>query len=130
MIIKKVNVNDEYSKLKLVVVSSAAYYEPSNLAINNETIRHYAEDGDVPTKEAILEEQKNFWDELAKQGIELLVAEQVDGAKGQMFTRDLAFVIGDRFFISSMKKENRRLAIKGWTNIINQIDSDKIIKIQ
>lgn len=46
-----------------------------------------------------------------------------------MFTRDLAFVIGDKFFISSMKKENRRLAINGWNNIISQIDKDKIIKV-
>ena len=125
----RVNVNDEYSRLKSVVVSSAAYFNPSNLAINNETIRHYAENDGVPTKEAILEEQKHFWDVLKNLGIELLVAEQVEGVKGQMFTRDLAFVIGDKFFISSMKKENRRLAINGWNNIIKQIDKDKIIKV-
>ncbi len=125
----KVNINDEYSKLKTVVVSSAAYFNPSNLAINNETIKYYAENGGVPTKEAILEEQKLFWDELQKKDINLLVAEQVKGAKGQMFTRDLAFVIGDKFFISSMKKENRRLAINGWNDIINQIDQNKIIKV-
>ena len=125
----RTNVNDEYSRLKSVVVSSAAYFDPSNLAINNETIRHYAENGGVPTKEAILEEQKCYWDVLKNLGIELLVAEQVEGAKGQMFTRDLAFVIGNNFFISSMKKENRRLAINGWNNIINQIDKDNIIKV-
>lgn len=56
----KVNINDEYSKLKSVVVSSASYFDSSNLAINNETIRYYAEKGSVPTKEAILEEQNNF----------------------------------------------------------------------
>lgn len=56
----KVNINDEYGKLKSVVVSSAVYFDPANLAINNETIRHYAEHGEVPTKEAILEEQNIF----------------------------------------------------------------------
>ena len=56
---------------------------------------------------------------LKKIGIELLIADQVEGVRGQMFTRDLAFVIEDKFFISSMKKENRRLAINGWNNIIN-----------
>ncbi|MCI9434354.1 MAG: hypothetical protein HFI86_03630 [Bacilli bacterium] len=125
----KINVNDDYSKLKTVVVSSADYFDSSNLAINNETIKYYALNGGVPTKEAILEEQKCFWDELKKHGINLLIAEQVDGAKGQMFTRDLAFVIGDKFFISNMKKENRRLAINGWHKIIDQIDSNKIIKV-
>lgn len=100
----RINVNDEYSKLKSVVVSSADYFDPSNLAINNETIRYYAKNGGVPTKEAILEEQRYFWNVLKKLGVKLLIADQVDGAKGQMFTRDLAFVIGDKFFISSMKK--------------------------
>lgn len=125
----KVNINDEYSKLKSVVVSSASYFDSSNLAINNETIRYYAEKGSVPTKEAILEEQKQFWNVLKNLGIELLVAEQVKEAKGQMFTRDLAFVIGDKFFVSSMRKENRRLAINGWNYIIDQIETDKIIKV-
>ena len=125
----KVNINDEYSKLKSVVVSSASYFDSSNLAINNETIRYYAEKGSVPTKEAILEEQKQFWNVLKNLGIELLVAEQVKEAKGQMFTRDLAFVIGDKFFVSSMRKENRRLAINGWNHIIDQIETDKIVKV-
>lgn len=125
----KVNINDEYSKLKSVVVSSAAYYDPTSLAINNETIKYYAENGGVPTKEAILEEQSEFWKTLKSAGINVIEAEQVDGAKGQMFTRDLAFVIGDKFFISNMKKENRKLAINGWNNIINKIDQNKIIKV-
>lgn len=125
----KIKVNNEYSKLKTVVVSSADYFDSSNLAINNETIKYYALNGGVPTKEAILAEQRCFWDELKKHGINLLIAEQVDGAKGQMFTRDLAFVIRDKFFISNMKKENRRLAINGWNNIINQIDPAKVIRV-
>ncbi len=125
----RININNEYSKLKTVVVSSANYFDSSNLALNNETIKYYAENGGVPTKEEILEEQKNFWDELKKHEINLLVAEQVDGAKGQMFTRDLAFVIGDKFFISNMKKENRKLAINGWNKIIDQVESTKIIKV-
>lgn len=125
----RVNINDEYSKLETVVVSSADYFDPSNLAINNETIKYYAENGGVPTKEAILREQKQFWTILKELGIELLIAEQIEGAKGQIFTRDLAFVIGDKIFISSMKKENRRIAINGWSNIINQVEENKIIKV-
>lgn len=125
----KVQVNDEYSQLKKVVVSSANYYDPTNLAINNETIKYYAENGGVPTKEAILQEQKKFWDTLKQLNVEVLEAKQVDGSKGQMFTRDLAFVIGDKFFISNMRKENRKLAINGWEHIISQIETDKIVKV-
>lgn len=50
----KVNVDNEYDQLKSVVVSSAAYYDPTAVAINNETIKYYAENGRVPTKESIL----------------------------------------------------------------------------
>lgn len=125
----KCNINNEYSQLKKVVVSSANYYDPTNLAINNETIKYYAKKGGVPTKEAILKEQKKFWDTLKQLNVEVLEAKQVEGSKGQMFTRDLAFVIKDKFFISNMRKENRRLAINGWEHIINQIDSDKIIRV-
>lgn len=125
----RVQINDEYSKLRKVVVASANYYDPATIAINNETIKFYAENGGVPTKEAILQEQKEFWDTLKKLNVEVLVAEEVENAKGQMFTRDLAFVIGDKLFISNMRKENRKAAINGWTHIISQIDSNKIIKV-
>lgn len=125
----RVSVNDEYSLLKAVVVSSAKYYDPTSLALNNETIKYYAENGGVPTKEAILQEQEQFWDTLKKLNVEVLVADQVEDAKGQMFTRDLAFVIGDKFFISNMRKENRKSAIQGWKKIIDTIDSEQIIKV-
>lgn len=125
----KVNVDNEYSQLKSVVVSSAAYYDPATLAINNETIKYYAETGGVPSKESILLEQKSFWQLLEKLGVNIVEAHQVDSAKGQMFTRDLAFVIGNKFFVSNMKKENRKLAINGWSHIINQINPRDIIEV-
>lgn len=125
----RININNEYDKLKTVVVSSAAYFDPTTLALNNETIKYYAKAGEVPTKEAILLEQKKFWNELKKLDVKVLIADQVKDAKGQMFTRDLAFVIGDKLFISSMRKENRRLAINGWKKILDQINPNKIIKV-
>lgn len=83
----------------------------------------------MPTKEDILKEQKIFWDFLRNLNIEVLEAKLVQGAKGQMFTRDLAFVIGDKFFLANMRKENRTLAIKGWDSIIEKIDKTKIMKV-
>lgn len=125
----KVNVNNEYDKLQKVIVASANYYNPTSLAMNNETIKHYAEIESIPKKEIILEEQKKFWTTLKENNIDILIADQVEDAKGQMFTRDLAFVIGNKFFISNMRKENRKAAIKGWERIINTIDKENIIKV-
>ena len=124
----RVSINNEYDKLKSVVVCSAAYYNPDNLVLNNETIKYYAENGGVPSREDILKEQECFWEVLKKYNVNLLIADLVEGAKGQMFTRDLAFAIGNNFFISSMRKENRRLAINGWKKIIDDID-DNIINV-
>lgn len=125
----RIHVNNEYGKLKSVVVSSADYYNPEDLALNNETIKYYALHGGVPTKEDILREQKDFWDVLKSYGVDVRVAAQVEGAKGQMFTRDLAFVIGEKLFISRMKKENRRAAIEGWEAILSEISNEQIVRV-
>lgn len=125
----RIQVNNEYGKLKKVVVASASYYDPNDLAINNETIKYYKENGEVPTKEDILKEQKEFWESLKKLNVEIIIADTVPNTKGQMFTRDLAFVIGNKFFISNMRKENRRKAIDGWEKIIDKIPMDQIIKV-
>ncbi len=125
----KVQINNEYDTLRKVVVSSAKYYDPNHIAINNETIKYYAKNGGVPKKEDILKEQKHFWDILKQQNVEVIIADQVNGAKGQMFTRDLAFVIGEKFFLSNMRKENRKTAINGWQDIIKKIDAKKVIKV-
>ena len=66
----RIHVNNEYGKLKSVVVSSADYYNPEDLALNNETIKYYALHGGVPTKEDILREQKDFWDVLKSYGVD------------------------------------------------------------
>ncbi len=125
----QLNINDEYSSLKTVVVASGNYFNSETVPINNETIRHYVETNNLPNKEIILKEQKAFWDILKANDVKLLVADEVNGAKGQMFTRDLGFVIKDNFFISNMKKENRRQAIKGWNKIISKIPEKNVIKV-
>ncbi len=81
----KIQINNEYECLKKVVVASVSHYDPTNLAINNETIKYFAEKGGAPTKEALLEEQKNFWETLRNHNVEVLEAQLVEGAKGQIF---------------------------------------------
>ena len=125
----KININNEYDELKSVIVASANYFDPNTLALNNETIKHYAANNCSIDKQLILFEQKQFWNLLKKNDVNILIANNVDNAKGQMFTRDLAFVIEDKFFISNMRKENRKKAINGWNEIIKNIDPDNIIKI-
>lgn len=122
-------IKNEYGKLRGVVVSSLEYYDPDNFVINNITNKYYADKGQIPEKEKMLKEQQNFWKALESFGVNVLVADQVEGAKGQVYTRDLGFVIGDKFFISSMAKENRRSAIDGWRKILNDFPRDKIVKV-
>lgn len=124
-----ININNEYDKLKSVIVSSANYFDPNTLALNNETVKYYADNNKKIDKNKILSEQNKFWSLLKKSKIDVLVASNVDDAKGQMFTRDLAFVIGNKFFISNMKKENRKKAINGWNKIIEQINTQDIVNV-
>ena len=125
----EINITNEYDKLKSVIVASANYFDPNTLALNNETIKYYSDNNKKIDKNKILSEQDKFWTLLKKFEINILVASNVDGAKGQMFTRDLAFVIGNKFFISNMKKENRKKAINGWTKIIEQINPKDIVNV-
>ena len=125
----RININNEYDKLKSVVVSSANYFNPNDLVLNNETVKYYAAKKKNIDKQLILEEQKQFWDVLKSFGINVLTANNVDNAKGQMFTRDLAFAVGKKIFISNMRKQNRKMAINGWIKIINQFTSRDVIKV-
>ena len=125
----EINITNEYDKLKNVIVASANYFDPNTLALNNETVKYYADNNKKIDKNKILSEQNKFWSLLKKFKIDVLVASNVDGAKGQMFTRDLAFVIGNKFFISNMKKENRKKAINGWAKIIEQINLKDIVNV-
>ena len=124
-----ININNEYDKLKSVIVSSANYFDPNTLALNNETVKYYVDNNKKIDKNKILSEQNKFWSLLKEFKIDVLVASNVDDAKGQMFTRDLAFVIGNKFFISNMKKENRKKAINGWNKIIEQINPQYIVNV-
>lgn len=125
----EINITNEYDKLKSVIVASANYFDPNTLALNNETVKYYADNNKKIDKNKILSEQNKFWSLLKKFKINILVASNVDGAKGQMFTRDLVFVIGNKFFISNMKKENRKKAINGWAKIIEQINPKDIVNV-
>ena len=127
--IMKISINNEYSKLKSVIVSSANYFDPNSLALNNETVKYYASTNKLIDKELILSEQDNFWNTLKEKGVSLLIADNVNDSKGQMFTRDLAFVIGDKLFISNMRKENRKGAINGWNSIIKKFNSNSILRV-
>ena len=58
----EININNEYDKLRSVIVASANYFDPNTLVLNNETIKHYAFNNYRIDKQLILFEQKhNFW---------------------------------------------------------------------
>ena len=68
-----ININNEYDKLKSVIVSSANYFDPNTLALNNETVKYYADNNKKIDKNKILSEQNKFWSLLKKFKIDVLV---------------------------------------------------------
>jgi N-dimethylarginine dimethylaminohydrolase len=125
----KINVDNEYGKLKNVLMCSASGYienekeDPAHC--NNPTSIHYS--GVLkPKLKDLIREQNEFHNTIKKHSSEIILADLVESASVQVFTRDLSFVIGDKFFISNLKEPSRQVERSGLDGIIKSMDSEVI----
>lgn len=88
---------------------------------------YHLENNSYPTAIDISKEMTDFLEVLNKYNVEVLRPENILNLN-QVFARDLGFVIQDTFFISNII-ENRSNEIPAIEHIINQISSDKVLKI-
>lgn len=79
--------------------------------------------GEYPTDEAISQEMEAFRQVLQRAGVEVFRPSDLPDCN-QIFARDVAFTIDDRFFISNMI-EDRMREIAAFQPILEQIDPDK-----
>lgn len=94
----------------------------------NPSIRKHLSNGEIPTTIDICQEMQSFEKVLKERNIEVLRPENLKDTE-QIFTRDIGFVIEDKFFISNMKHQVRKPEIKGIESTIETIDSNKIVQI-
>ncbi|MYL30124.1 hypothetical protein GLW03_09865 [Halobacillus halophilus] len=98
----ELNCSSEYGQLLDVLVS-----EPRHMRIEakiNETQKHFEE---IETNIA-LQQHRDFVHLLKEEGVNVHQLPSKSHLHEQVFTRDIGFVIGSRFYISQMKEEVRK----------------------
>ena len=94
----------------------------------NPVSKWHKENGTYPTQEAIIQEIQTVEKALIHAGVEVLRPVNLPRIE-QIFTRDIGFVIEDRFVIANMLEPVRQPEIRGIEWIIDQIDPSQIIKL-
>lgn len=121
-------VRNEYGKLTKVMMATVDTFhlhEPINLT------QEYFYKNDPPNKIKMLAEQKAFVDVLEKYGVDVVWADRRDDCTNQLNTRDVAFVVGNAFVVSPMRKQERKNEHLALETLINTFsDSDKVLRPQ
>ena len=122
-----VNINSEFGKLTNVLVASTAGYIRGDIPTskNNPTCMFFSGDK-RPLLADLINEQNMFFDILKKHSVQLTFSTLLENASAQVFTRDIAFVIGNKLFISNMKQPSRRKEREGISNILKEIENEII----
>lgn len=94
----------------------------------NPASKWHKENGTYPTEESIIEEIATVAKALEKEGIEVLRPKNTRG-RDQIFSRDIGFVIDDKFVIANMLEPIRQPEIEGIQWIIDEIDEKQIVRI-
>lgn len=123
----KLNIKNEYSALKTVVIGIAG--DRGDIEYdNNPKISKYLQQGNIPNVYELTRQVDNFAEKVAQAGVQVLRPENVPN-QDQIFTRDIAFVIGDTIIKSNMKKDNRRAELEGIKKIFDNIPPQKILTV-
>ena len=125
----KLNVKNETSRLRAVVLgiadSEGGAPELSE-AYDPKSIEHIKA-GTYPKEEDMVREIKAVADVLKKYDVQVYRPELIENYN-QIFTRDIAFVIDDKFIKSNILPE-REQEITAIQYVIDQIDKDKVISL-
>ena len=123
---RKLLINSETGSLKTVVLG-IGHDQGDELDINPVSKMHM-ENGTYPTEKAIVEEIQTVEDALTKEGIEILRPANMPHRE-QIFTRDIGFVIEDKFVVANMLEPVRQAEIRGIKWLLDEIGSLNIIRI-
>jgi|TARA_B100000965_G_scaffold405140_1_gene438051 N-dimethylarginine dimethylaminohydrolase len=120
------NITSETAQLKTVILGIGTDQgEPYEI---NPVAKMHKQQGTYPKPEDIEEEINEAKLALEKAGVEVLQPDNLKEKK-QIFTRDIGFVIDDRFVIANMKEPLRQGEIKGIERIMSQFNPEKIVRI-
>ena len=112
-------INNEYDRLKKVLMASVetfVLHKPIN-----KTQKYYYEN-DPPIIEKLIIQQEAFVEVLKKHNVDIVWAPKRFDCTNQINTRDVAFVIGNTFVISPMKKAERQNEHLALEEIVGSFD--------
>lgn len=125
----KLNINDEFSRLREVVLGRADSNGPVPKledAYDPKSAEHIKA-GTYPKDEDMIKEMDALEKVFIKYDVKVYRPELIKNYN-QIFSRDIAFVIEDKFVIANIL-EDRSMEIEAMDHVINQIDPEKIIRM-
>ena len=124
----ELNINNETSKLRVVVLGSATSNGPTPKAEEayDPKSREHVLAGTYPVESDMVSEMEAFNQVFKKYGVNVFRPEPIDNYN-QIFARDIGFVIGDIFVKSNILPERER-ELDAIQYIIDQIDPSKVVR--
>ena len=122
------NIQDEISTLREVVLGRADSNGPVPKLENayDPKSAEHIKAGTYPKDEDMVTEMEAVAQVFKKYGVKVYRPEKIENYN-QIFTRDIAFVIEDKFIIANIL-EDRSKEIDALEDVLNQIDPSKIIE--
>ena len=123
------NVNNETSKLKAVVLGTALSLGPTPKLEDcyDPKSREHVLNNTYPIEEDLTQEMQEFCDVLKKYNVTVYRPEKIENYN-QIFSRDIAFVIENKFVFANVV-EDRAKEIQGIKHVYNQIEDQNIIHL-
>ena len=123
------NVNNETSKLKAVVLGTALSLGPTPKLEDcyDPKSREHVLNNTYPNEEDLIQEMDEFSQVLKKYNVTVYRPEKIMDYN-QIFSRDIAFVIENKFVFANVVKE-RSKEINGIEHVYNQIDDQHLIRL-
>jgi len=125
----KLHINNEVGLLESVILGSAINFgdTPNIDDCYDPKSKHHVVEGTFPFEADLINEINSFEDVLNKYKVKIYKPKDINSLN-QIFTRDVGFVIEDKFFISNIIQD-RSLEINGLEEILQNINSDNIINL-
>ena len=125
----KLNITNESNSLQSVILGIANSFgsEPSLENCIDPKTKYFINKGNFPLESDCKSEIKKFNELLVKNGIKVLRPKNINGLN-QIFTRDIGFVIENKFFISNTIQQ-RGKEKEGIKNYLNEISMNSLITI-
>ena len=123
------NVNNETSKLKAVVLGTALSLGPTPKLEDcyDPKSREHVLNNTYPIEEDLTQEMQEFYDILKKYNVTIYRPEKIENYN-QIFSRDIAFVIENKFVFANVV-EDRAKEIQGIKHVYDQIEDQNIIHL-